>query len=90
MPFVELISKAIIGLVTEILTYLYSYVIIYFTHILSFTLLRAMRYYDYPSKEREDVFVELADIDKVKYGEVFKGRILLEVSTKIFGHGAWI
>ena len=41
-----------------------------------------MRYYDYPSKEREDVFVELADLDKVKYGEVFKGRILLEVSTK--------
>ena len=39
-----------------------------------------MRYYDYPSKEREDVFVELADLDKVKYGEVFKGRILLEVS----------
>ena len=49
-----------------------------------------MRYYDYPSKEREDVFVELADLDKVKYGEVFKGRILLEVSTKILGHGAWI
>ena len=43
-----------------------------------------MRYYDYPSKEREDVFVELADLDKVKYGEVFKGRILLEVSTKFF------
>ena len=43
-----------------------------------------MRYYDYPSKEREDVFVELADLDKVKYGEVFKGRILLEVSTKVF------
>ena len=41
-----------------------------------------MRYYDYPSKEKEDVFVELADLDKVKYGEVFKGRILLEVSTK--------
>ena len=43
-----------------------------------------MRYYDYPSKEKEDVFVELADLDKVKYGEVFKGRILLEVSTKFF------
>ena len=43
-----------------------------------------MRYYDYPSKEREDVFVELADLDKVKYGEVFKGRILLEVSAKFF------
>ena len=43
-----------------------------------------MRYYDYPSKEREDVFVELADLDKVKYGEVFKGRILLEVSTTFF------
>ena len=48
-----------------------------------------MRYYDYPSKEKEDVFVELADLDKVKYGEVFKGRILLEVSTK-FSLGYYI
>ena len=52
--------------------------------MLSLTLFRAMRYYDYPSKEREDVFVELADLDKVKYGEVFKGRILLEVRPKFF------
>ena len=39
---------------------------------------KAMRYYDYPSKEEEDVFVELADLEKVKYGEVFKGEIRIE------------
>ena len=38
-----------------------------------------MRYYDYPSKEKEDVHCELDDIEKVKYGEMFKGRIRLEV-----------
>ena len=37
-----------------------------------------MRYYDYPSKEEEDVFVELADLEKVKYGEIFKGEIRIE------------
>ena len=40
---------------------------------------RAMRYYDYPSKEREDVHVQLAELEKVKYGDTFKGRLMLEV-----------
>ena len=38
-----------------------------------------MRYYDYPTKEKEDVHIELADLEKVKYGDVFKGRVMLEV-----------
>ena len=38
-----------------------------------------MRYYDYPTKEREDVHIELVDLEKVKYGDVFKGRVHLEV-----------
>ena len=42
-----------------------------------------MRYYDYPTKEKEDVHIELADLEKVKYGEVFKGRVHLEVSIDI-------
>lgn len=38
-----------------------------------------MRYYDYPTKEKEDVHIELADLEKVKYGDTFKGRVMLEV-----------
>ena len=38
-----------------------------------------MRYYDYPAKEREDVHIEMADLEKVKYGDIFKGRVTLEV-----------
>ena len=38
-----------------------------------------MRYYDYPTKEKEDVHIELADLEKVKYGDTFKGRVTLEV-----------
>ena len=44
---------------------------------------RAMRYYDYPSKEKEDVLIELVELEKVKYGEPYKARVKLEVNICI-------
>ena len=44
-----------------------------------------MRYYDIPSKEREDVYVELVELEKIKYGTEFKGRIMLEVIYDKYG-----
>ena len=41
---------------------------------------RAMRYYDYPSKEKEDVQIELVELENVKYGDPFKARIKVEVN----------
>lgn len=51
--------------------------------IISGLYFRAMRYYDYPGKEKEDVLIELVELEKVKYGDPYKARIKLEVNICI-------
>ena len=40
---------------------------------------KTMRFYEIPSKENEDVSMELVELDSVAYGEPYKARILLTV-----------
>ena len=42
---------------------------------------KTMRFYEIPSKENEDVHMELVELESVAYGNTFKARILLEVSV---------
>ena len=82
MLFVVLISKNLFHTrLFNILEKNYILVFLYFLRNSSnfYFTFRAMRYYDYPSKEREDVHVQLAELEKVKYGDTFKGRLMLEV-----------
>lgn len=40
---------------------------------------KAMRFYEIPSKEKEDVTMELIELESVAYGDPYKARILIEV-----------
>ena len=41
---------------------------------------KAMTYYQVPSAEKEDVKMDLIELESIKYGEPYKARIALEVS----------
>ena len=38
-----------------------------------------MKFYEYPKKEAEDVFMDLIELDKVPYGGTYKARVIIEV-----------
>lgn len=44
---------------------------------------KAMRFYEMPTKEKEDVTMELVELESVGYGQPYKARILLEVRAWI-------
>ena len=43
---------------------------------------RAMKYYDVPdsASAREDVFMDLVELESVQYGQPYKARVILEVN----------
>ena len=42
---------------------------------------RAMKYYDVPDSAKEDVFMDLVELESVQYGQPYKARVILEVGT---------
>ena len=40
---------------------------------------RAMKYYDVPDSAKEDVFMDLVELESVQYGQPYKARVILEV-----------
>ncbi len=42
---------------------------------------RALKYYSVPSNAVEDVFMDLVELERVEYGQAYKARVILEVSS---------
>ncbi len=40
---------------------------------------KAMRFYEISPKTREDVFMDLVELDKANYGDPYKARVVIEV-----------
>lgn len=40
---------------------------------------KSKRYYQIPSKDKEDVLMDLVELDKVAYGQPYKARVTLQV-----------
>ena len=41
---------------------------------------RAMKYYDVPDAAKEDVSMDLVDLESVQFGQPYKARVILEVN----------
>ena len=44
---------------------------------------KAMKFYEVPSKEQEDVVMDLIELERVQYGQPYKARVILEVRVRI-------
>ena len=44
---------------------------------------RAMKYYDVPDSAKEDVFMDLVELESVQYGQPYKARVILEVNQSV-------
>ncbi len=43
-----------------------------------------MKFYEYPKKEIQDVYMDLIELEKVPYGGVYKARVVIEVNQSTF------
>ena len=41
---------------------------------------RAMKYYDVPDSAKEDVVLDLVELESVQYGQPYKARVVLKVN----------